>query len=239
MVREAAAVTAAMLNEFWRRLSSSQGRGGQRFSPHSDFPAVPSRRAAIFAASKDFQIQASDRVTVPRRTWFGKGGLIFRFLHPPPPLPFGPHGALTREAERPPPRLLLPPFGWPLCRGRGRTVARVSAAPSPARGKKPTRLLFASSVAAGRRRRRRIKAGRALSSVTPSLPASQRRRARPPLFSHLRRRPPRAAGHGLARARQPARPAVRPGRPAGLCAPAQKVHAGRLSPAAGALSLLV
>ena len=111
-MREAAAVTAAMLREFWRRLSSSQGRGGQRFSPHSDFPAVPSRRAAIFAASKDFQIQASDRVTVPRRTWFGKGGgggLIFRFLHPPPPLPFGPHGALTREAERPSPRLPLSP----------------------------------------------------------------------------------------------------------------------------------
>ena len=68
--------------------------------------------------------------------------------------------------------------------------------------------------------------------------ASQRRRA-PPLLSPPASAAAVAAGHGLARARRPARAAVRPGRPAGLCAPAQKVHAGRLSPAAGALSLLV
>ena len=106
---------------------------------------------------------------------WGRGGLIFGFL-PPPPLPFGPHGALPLEAERPPTRLLpLPPgllYGPPPCHGRGRTVARVSAAPWPARERKPTRLLFAPSAAAGRRRMRRIKAGRATSSATPPLPPS-------------------------------------------------------------------
>ena len=177
---------------------------------------------------------------------WGCGGLIFGFL-PPPPLPFGPHGALPLEAERPPTRLLPLPLGSSADRRLATGAEERSRACRRRLGRRgkenrpvfflPFRRRRSSADAAYKSRARALLRHPSPPAVARPGLASQRRRA-PPLLS-----PPASAravaGHGLARARRPARPAVRPGRAAGLCAPAQKVHAGRLSPAAGALSLLV